>query len=628
MTTHYEYAVMAQQAYKRKGGTPPSNWSAVHYTDLEIDDDVKKSLSRRQISIVFYRCDDPYESKQLVIAIRGTVLSNVKNLMDDLQILFKKDLSVTARRVKNLIAEGLKNYPGYSFSFTGHSLGAFLAECMACQYRVKAVTFESPGSLGFQATNVQGYNTTTNIVAYLSGPNAINTTNRHIGSLYRVYVEEPFFTFTSLTNYLTGFGNGILNVVGMAAEGYVTHTWNQHSMNNIVAQFDSKTGYAIKQSDVTSWPTKESFHTAFIVATSPFAKAFNFSDSAFRTVGYSASNPYVPTESIFDELGRLYRRKTTLEQKWQEYDDMKNIIKGPFKHPWHVKYLWSKSRKPEKKKCVMELLAIEAILKKKGINNFEIHNTNLRKDLDFERSRINEDENMQAWADSLLEAVKNNDAVRTQTLTVAQSNSCALPQDWSFSTYGWNPFHWAAFFGNRNIIGSLKSKFGAEYLNTPTSAPWFFGFFGFKGRQTPAEIARINRHPDAQALLVQVPQNRPTSGTYTAQNKDNHTHDQHHARQLRNPNTHPVAKVMHSGAKADYIRATEYANGTPADNPKKQRPLDGSFSWINSDARSSGIRYTESSSDAEWMEEKYRNYLQRIERERALTERQTRCTIS
>ncbi|CAF1044369.1 unnamed protein product [Rotaria sordida] len=63
-------------------------------------------------------------------------------------------------------------------SFTGHSLGAALAESLACIYHTHAVTFDSPGTKHILSndpscqTNIDlGYNPKTSIHTYL-GPHA------------------------------------------------------------------------------------------------------------------------------------------------------------------------------------------------------------------------------------------------------------------------------------------------------------------------------------------------------------------------------------------------------------------------------------------------------------------------
>ena len=80
---------------------------------------------------------------------------------------------------------------------TGHSLGALLAEFVACDFSQPAVTFDSPGSKRFllqlakkngNATieqTLQGYNKL--ITTYFAEPNFINVTDEHVGTLLRIY---------------------------------------------------------------------------------------------------------------------------------------------------------------------------------------------------------------------------------------------------------------------------------------------------------------------------------------------------------------------------------------------------------------------------------------------------------
>jgi len=59
-------------------------------------------------------------------------------------------------------------------------------------------------------------------------------------------------------------------------------------------------------------------------------------------------------------------------------------------------------------------------------------------------------------------------------------------------------------------------------------------------------------------------------------------------------------------------------NGTSADYPPRLFPIDGKYSWTNPNAQESTVRYDEGSGDKEWMEERDRNYVFRLERERRL----------
>lgn len=64
-------------------------------------------------------------------------------------------------------------------------------------------------------------------------------------------------------------------------------------------------------------------------------------------------------------------------------------------------------------------------------------------------------------------------------------------------------------------------------------------------------------------------------------------------------------------------------NGSDIDNPSDEFPCDGTYSWDTAD-HITYLRYTEGNGDRAWMEEKDRNYLARLELEKALPEQEQR----
>jgi hypothetical protein len=94
----------------------------------------------------------------------------------------------------------------FSLSFTGYGFGAWLAEQSVLFARkdfkfhdVKAVTFESPGSFEYlnilNETNVINRNNyfdlnSLDITTYLSSPNFVNTCNKHLGKVFRIFPEK------------------------------------------------------------------------------------------------------------------------------------------------------------------------------------------------------------------------------------------------------------------------------------------------------------------------------------------------------------------------------------------------------------------------------------------------------
>lgn len=103
-----------------------------------------------------------------------------------------------------MVARFVRQYPDFEISFTGHSLGAILAELCAAKYEKSAVTFESPGSndmIGEMARKDQlpsGAPITTRdtIISYQAAISAFNRKNPYAGKRIRLYPDLPFFVAT------------------------------------------------------------------------------------------------------------------------------------------------------------------------------------------------------------------------------------------------------------------------------------------------------------------------------------------------------------------------------------------------------------------------------------------------
>ena len=114
------------------------------------------------------------------------------NIKTDFNLIFL-EIPNTIDYAHNHVESVIKEAPdGYHISLTGHSLGAVLAEIMACRFRLPAVTFESPGSRTLIENDelcVQKSDEA-DIIEYLTGPNAVNTLSPHAGKCFRLYVPH------------------------------------------------------------------------------------------------------------------------------------------------------------------------------------------------------------------------------------------------------------------------------------------------------------------------------------------------------------------------------------------------------------------------------------------------------
>ncbi|MCC8372204.1 MAG: tetratricopeptide repeat protein [Rickettsia endosymbiont of Pseudomimeciton antennatum] len=210
------------------------------------------------------------QDHQLVLAHRGTVFE----ILD----MFKS-ISPVSTDIKGIL-EGHIDRPqqsaaykscgktveyakeqGYHLSFTGHSLGAWLAElalyhcCKDYNYmEAKAVTFDSPGSYKSFKQLKSNVKTPDNkfkeadlpIVSYLSAPNVVNSCNEHVGQeIYRIYPKIP--TSNSIAAWLmqqalpTWALYGLFSISG-------------HSLDLILETFSSETGKPVQYDRVKDWP--------------------------------------------------------------------------------------------------------------------------------------------------------------------------------------------------------------------------------------------------------------------------------------------------------------------------------------------------------------------------------------
>jgi hypothetical protein len=234
MPTHYEYAVMSQQAYydgetKDINGSTPSAGGLFQtgWNNWFIEECYYPS-NERGLGLVLYRND---QDKEFVLAFRGTdpnfcIKTTLFNILTDLGLASNHMPDIVGFaliKVKELINNIKLKYPDYDIFSTGHSQGAVLAEITACKFKLGAVTFESPGCKHIVDNDpdcqanitdpVDSYIPYEKITCYLSAPNAINTYKPHIGKLIRIYIDhvkEGYTSWNFRLSCLTGtIGRGL-----------------------------------------------------------------------------------------------------------------------------------------------------------------------------------------------------------------------------------------------------------------------------------------------------------------------------------------------------------------------------------------------------------------------------------
>ncbi|WP_341789902.1 lipase family protein [Rickettsia endosymbiont of Polydrusus tereticollis] len=213
------------------------------------------------------------KTKQMVLAHRGTTLEALDLLKTDSPFAtdFKSILGgeIVAQQAMAYIAtkeitEYTKQH-GYNLSFTGHSLGAWLAELSLYfahrdfnYSKAKAITFDSPGSAKIMDSfkpNILSHETdfdvrNLNITTYLSAPNFVNICNRHIHKAYRLFPEIT----------AAEYSNKIINLLNKAVpiKNYITLlSLSGDLLDSMLDSFDPEIGKPIRYEKILDWPCIE-----------------------------------------------------------------------------------------------------------------------------------------------------------------------------------------------------------------------------------------------------------------------------------------------------------------------------------------------------------------------------------
>jgi len=244
----YDYALLSNHAYggkvlKKGDRVADTNWE-VYSTESEGDMPVLNYFGGIGYFGVIYVNQN---MRQIVVAHRGT--DNLKTLLvDDIQEVYFGHTDTQHKAAYRLVekAVNLAKEGEWHLSFTGHSLGAFLAElsvlyCLRSDFfnypRVSAVTFESPGSREslekLNANHADGKIDVDalDITSYLSYPNIVNTAHHHVGTLY-----------------------SLMPNVGDKAKWHLDwYTRVTHSMDNIITLFKDAKGKVVAPL-ILDWP--------------------------------------------------------------------------------------------------------------------------------------------------------------------------------------------------------------------------------------------------------------------------------------------------------------------------------------------------------------------------------------
>jgi len=266
----YVHGLLAKHAYttSKEGGSVNLNSNVDIYLKnwkvAKVFDDTKKSGYYSAIYV-------NEKTHQVVLANRGTegIIDGLFKMNKDWQVNFEEILGgkiIVGQQARNLQATAeaieIAKTRGYRLSFTGHSLGAWLAELSAFysyayfNYRnIKAVTFDSPGSApmmdklqsSIRARDAEVKLESINIVTYLAGPNPANSCNGHVGKVYRV---EPKMELT--TSAESRMPNIVRNAYGDKIKAVLSV--EGHFLDGILETFDPGTGKPKTCKKMLDWP--------------------------------------------------------------------------------------------------------------------------------------------------------------------------------------------------------------------------------------------------------------------------------------------------------------------------------------------------------------------------------------
>ncbi len=241
--TAFEYAQFANLAYEDQDSFKtlnssqiPNNWEALTlfkypkdsaisgYSGTAFKRDNHIVIAHRGTSVIKSLKPDSLEIKE--------VIDTIDDYISDLQLwLNKKPQQFLA--AQEYADQVIKKYPDCTISFTGHSLGAVLAQLSAAHYRTKAVVFDSPGAKEIIHRIIKSE--PEEVIIYNSHPNIINSVNSHYSS--------PFL-----------LKNIIICSKKPSVPDFILLTTKFHNMYNILQQFNTTNSLDTYATKLEAWP--------------------------------------------------------------------------------------------------------------------------------------------------------------------------------------------------------------------------------------------------------------------------------------------------------------------------------------------------------------------------------------
>lgn len=275
----YMYALLSTHSYV---DSKIGDKVALH--DVKLENKIKEELLDWRVIIVHndtkysgyygvvYQND---KTHQIVLANRGTeggalgIITDAFRKKSDWNTNLKETLVgqiVVGQQGRNYQATAeaieIAKKTGYQLSFTGHSLGAWLAELSLFysysyfnERRTKAVTFDSPGSAPMMEklqSNIKNNDTQIDLhdlelTSYLAMPNLVNCCNPHVGKVYRIAPEMQWLNWSN--NKIPSF---IKTSIGGKIQGVLS--CEGHTLMGILDTFNPKTGKPNTYQRMADWP--------------------------------------------------------------------------------------------------------------------------------------------------------------------------------------------------------------------------------------------------------------------------------------------------------------------------------------------------------------------------------------
>lgn len=242
MITPYIYALLSKEAYsnpkqdhKNYGYNLPNGWK---YADSLMSDDGYFGLAvknKNEIVIIHRGTDNNFDNKipDDLEVLSDKLHETSLDAINDIQ-LWLQNKPLQYKSASNFVKKIINKYPDASITITGHSLGGLIAKLTAINFKKKAVVFDSPGEKEIVGQDINQNEVM--IEEYNSIPNVINSVNQHI--------TKPFL-----------LPNITVSKFKPALKGFLFLTKELHNIDNIIEQFDAKTGAAKAIRIDANWPS-------------------------------------------------------------------------------------------------------------------------------------------------------------------------------------------------------------------------------------------------------------------------------------------------------------------------------------------------------------------------------------